>query len=144
MEWAKIAGFFEHGYPHWCRKFLGISQNMWNFVTEEVSAFHRRLVVYVIRWCLRELSILSSSLCTTILSMNPAPYPIYFRRPCSFPNATDQHQRPHRYTEVKNFSKNPMGYFKILRGKRVTRNNFRTEGPQILGTTVWNLVARAF
>lgn len=67
--------------------------------------------------------------------MNPAPCPIYFRRPF-----TGQHQRPHRCTGVKNLFQKPTSYFKILGSKRVTQSNFRTEGSQILGTKLCYLV----
>jgi hypothetical protein len=34
-----------------------------------------------------------------------------------------------------------MGYFKILRDKRVTLSSILIADPQLLGATVWNLVA---
>lgn len=49
LEWTKKRAFFKTVMHNDEGHFIGIPHNMWNFVTEEVRAFHERLVVQVIR-----------------------------------------------------------------------------------------------
>jgi hypothetical protein len=47
------------------------------------------------------------------------------------------------YTRVANIFEKSRNHLKILEARRVTRNKFHTEAPQILGVTIQNFVAKA-